>query len=179
MVICSQTIGIRLTKLAVTKSLLFLRRDFCFSGDREIYIIDTQVFLERGVNSRYLSQIQAHISHYSFFSKLEDLWYLEPRVCLPLPLTTLLPRRGSASLLRILPNPHPESAQPKVQEVVCQGLGYCIIPNMLRWTQYESLSTHMARQPQSFLPSRAENFRHIHPGFQTIAKFGKQQVIWM
>lgn len=95
--------------MAVTKCLPLLRRDFCFSDHKAIYrYTDRQVILGGGVNSHHPSEIQLHSSDYSCLSKLEHLWGLKPRACLPLPLPTELSWRGSASLiLRILPNATP------------------------------------------------------------------------
>lgn len=168
--------------MPVTNCLLLLSsRDFCFSDNKEISRhIDRQVFLERGVNSHHPSEIQPHRSDHSFLPALEQLWCLEPRARLALSLTSQLPWRGSASLLlRILPNATPwvyvakgtGSGLPRACNIASFSTcfdGHCVSHSAHTW-HFNPNPSHLARQRTS----------DIHPGFQTCAKFGKQQVIWM
>lgn len=64
--------------------------------------------------------------------------------------------------------PHPGSAQPKVQEVVCPGPRLLHQPKHASWTQCESLSTHMVLQPQFFLPAGKKTFHTSIPASKPV-----------
>lgn len=87
-----------------------------------------------------------------------------------LPLTLLFKKIGQTVFSwRYRQTLHPGSAYPKVREAVCPGLHLWQARMDRMW-----VAPHHTQTP--FLPIRADD---LHPCFQTGAKFGKHQVIWV